>query len=115
MPRLELDIFKEVTAALEEAGYRDLVARLKQIELVDDTWISTGEAARILGVSSINTVKNWLEGGYFHGARQTSGGHWRFLRNEVEAMAQKIEELSAKNVSGELSPSESEAVEPPLL
>ena len=56
-------------------------------------WISSGQAAALLGVSSRNTVKNWLEGGSFPSARKTDGGHWRFLRSEVIAVRQAMDSM----------------------
>lgn len=38
-----------------------------------DKWITTGEAARLLGVSSINTVKRWIEEGKLKARRP---GNW---------------------------------------
>ena len=82
---------------------------------VDDV-VSTGEAAKMLGVSSANTVKNWLEGGHFPGAFRTVGGHWRFPRAEVLAMRRYMEELRAKNSRGDMMPPDlNDDVEPPLL
>lgn len=63
-------------------------------ERLDAQWIGTGAAAKLLGVSSRNTVKNWLEGGHFPSARQTPGGQWRFLRREVVAVREAMQALS---------------------
>lgn len=129
MPLLDEKTFHEVTDALEAHGELKLVERLKMAsanaessraegasELVEDDALTSGEAANILGVSSINTVKNWLEGGFFPGAYKTAGGHWRFPRSEVEAVALQMKNLSDRNERGELSPPDhDEPGEPPLL
>lgn len=78
--------------------------------------ITSTEAASLLGVASANTVKNWLEGGYFPGAFQTPGGHWRFPREEVEAAKARMEELRVRNRAGDLMPvgGDEDSVYPPL-
>lgn len=58
----------------------------------------------MLGVSSANTVKNWLEGGWFPGAFQTAGGHWRFPLNDVGAVRLRLEGLRDRKSNRELSP-----------
>ncbi len=81
-----------------------LVERVRAMHhRVADTWISTGQAARLLGVSSRNTVKNWLQGGCFPSAYQTAGGHWRFRREEVLAVRQAVQNIPRGPVAlGEL-------------
>ena len=70
----------------------------------------------LLGVSSPNAVKNWLAGGYFPGAYQTAGGHWRFPRTDVLAAKQRLESLREKNSRGDLTPDDcDDAPAPPLL
>jgi excisionase family DNA binding protein len=107
-------LLNDVTAALREAGRSDLVERLAA-SAQSDTLTST-EAAALLGVASANTVKNWLEGGYFPGAFQTPGGHWRFPRDEVEAVKMRIEELRDRNRNRDLKPvgGDEDSVHPPL-
>ncbi|MEO6196769.1 MAG: helix-turn-helix domain-containing protein [Dehalococcoidia bacterium] len=51
--------------------------------------ISTAEAAEILGLQSVNTVKAWIGRGLFPRAKATSGGHWRLPRADVEAFARQ--------------------------
>jgi hypothetical protein len=99
-------LLHDVTAALRDAGRSDLVERL----------VASTQAASLLGVASANTVKNWLEGGYFPGAFQTPGGHWRFPREEVEAVKIRMEELRDRNRTGNLMPAEEDdvSVHPPL-
>ncbi|MEA5416305.1 hypothetical protein VB757_14340 [Synechococcus sp. BA-132 BA5] len=42
-------------------------------------------------------MKNWLEGGWFPGAFQTAGGHWRFPLEDVEAVRSRLEGLRDRN------------------
>lgn len=103
----------EVKAALERSGRDDLVARLEACEPPADA-LTSGQAATLLGVSSPNTVKNWLEAGHFPGAFKTAGGHWRFLRKEVEAAKERMDALREKNRAGDLTPPDSDGDLPPL-
>lgn len=107
-------LLDDVTAALREAGRSDLVERLVA-SAQSDTLTST-QAAALLGVASANTVKSWLEGGYFPGAFQTPGGHWRFPRDEVKAVKMRMEELRARNRHRDLKPvgGDEDSVHPPL-
>lgn len=107
-------LLDDVTAALRDAGRSDLVERLVA-SAQTDTLTST-QAAALLGVASANTVKNWLEGGYFPGAFQTPGGHWRFSRDEVEAVKMRMEDLRNRNRHGDLMPfgGDEDSVNPPL-
>ncbi|MEY3930458.1 MAG: Helix-turn-helix domain [Cyanobacteriota bacterium] len=101
-------LLDDVTAALRDAGRSDLVERLMASAQADI--LTSTEAASLLGVASANTVKNWLEGGYFPGAFQTPGGHWRFPREEVEAAKARMEELRNRNRHGDLRPVENAGV-----
>lgn len=88
----EAKTLREIATYLRPDAPADLVRRLKAMaERIEAEWITTGEAARLLGVSSRNTVKNWLEGGFFPGSIRTEGGHWRFLRAEVEAVRRAMD------------------------
>jgi excisionase family DNA binding protein len=98
-------LYADVTDALLKAGRRDLVERLAALNTKET--LTSSEAARLLGISSANTVKNWLAGGCFPGAFQTAGGHWRFPRHEVEAVKRRMEELRDHNRRGDLSPPDS--------
>lgn len=79
--------------------------------------LKTTEVAKMLGVSSPNTVKNWLEGGAFPGATKTLGGHWRFPLKDVEAVKARMEWVREKNAKGDLAlPADlDDGPEPPLL
>jgi excisionase family DNA binding protein len=112
---LPLSLFDEVASTLAEAGRNDLVQKLKAYRQGAKD-LTSREAAEVLGVSSPNTVKNWLNGGYFPGAYKTPGGHWRFPRAEVLATKAAMDELRRRNRDGDFTPSDSEGEEPlPLL
>ncbi|MBW1688437.1 MAG: helix-turn-helix domain-containing protein [Deltaproteobacteria bacterium] len=116
MHALSQSLYDELTSTLESAGRGDLVARLDDALRAKET-LTSKQAAELLGVSSANTVKNWLKGGHFPGAFQTPGGHWRFLRAEVLAVRDRMNELRDKNRRRDLSPPDVEGAEdgPPLL
>jgi uncharacterized protein len=48
-------------------------------------WITTGEAAALLGIRSINTVKRYIRDGRLTAIRP--GGHYRVSRRDVHALA----------------------------
>lgn len=48
-------------------------------------WVTTGEAARMLGVRSINTIKRLIRDGRLTAIRP--GGHYRVSRDDVERMS----------------------------
>jgi excisionase family DNA binding protein len=91
-----------VTAVLREAGRSDLVDRL--VASATAAPLTSKQAATLLGVSSANTVKNWLEGGWFPGAFQTAGEHWRFPLDDVEAVRLRLEDLRDRNRRRDLMP-----------
>ncbi|MCP9891389.1 helix-turn-helix domain-containing protein [Cyanobium sp. Aljojuca 7D2] len=107
-------LLDDVTAVLRDAGRSDLVERL--VASTEADMLTSKQAASLLGVASANTVKNWLEGGYFPGAFQTPGGHWRFPREEVEAVKMRMEDLRNRNRHGDLMPvgEDEDSVHPPL-
>ena len=87
---------REVLAYLRDDAPADLKRRLDAMhKRLKKQWVTSGEAAALLGVSSRNTVKNWLEGGYFPSSRKTEGGHWRFLRSEVLAVRQAMNAVTS--------------------
>lgn len=112
-------LYNEVAEVLTLAGRKDLAARLYEVyqALGSDEVLTSTQAAALLGVSSVNTVKNWLTGGHFPGATRTPGGHWRFVRSEVLAVRERMSELRARNARGDLSPPDVDGREdePPLL
>ena len=102
MPAISTALLSDVTAALREAGRNDLVDRL--VASTAAAPLTSKQAATLLGVSSANTVKNWLEGGWFPGAFQTAGGHWRFPLEDVEAVRSRLESLRDRNNRRDLTP-----------
>jgi excisionase family DNA binding protein len=78
--------------------------------------LTAPKVAKMLGVSSSNTVKNWIEGGHFPGAFRTMGGHWRVPVRDVHEAKRRMEELREKNRTRDLTPPDLEDdSEPPLL
>lgn len=78
--------------------------------------LTARQTAELLGVTSTHTVKNWLEGGYFPGARKTQRG-WRFPEDAVLNVQARLAELARKNREREFAPMDfgDDAPEPPLL
>lgn len=107
-------LYAEVEPLLTSANRADLARQLYKA-LFPKPVLTSSEAAKILGLSSTNTVKNWLKGGHFPGAYQTPGGQWRFLRAEVEAVKRDMEDRREKNRRGDLMIPDVDAGEPPLL
>jgi excisionase family DNA binding protein len=66
--------------------------------------LTTGEAAAILGVNSINTVKNWFESGTIPGAYRSPGGHWKIPAESVAALAEYRLTQTRRAHSGSLAP-----------
>jgi excisionase family DNA binding protein len=97
-------LLNDVTAVLREVGRTDLVERL--VASASAAPLTSKQAATLLGVSSANTVKNWLEGGWFPGAFRTPGGHWRFPLEDVEAVRMRLEGLRDRNSRRDLIPTE---------
>lgn len=116
MHALPRPLYDDLRSALVASGRDDLVRRLEAHRPREV--LTSGQAAAVLGVSSANTVKNWLEAGHFPGAFKTAGGHWRFYLDEVEAVKARIEGLRERNLRGDLTPPDDEGDEyppPPLL
>lgn len=115
MNALPESLYNDVHTTLLEAGREDLATRFRSYRPKEV--LTSGEAAARLGVSSANTVKNWLEAGRFPGAYQTPGGHWRFLREDVEAVLTRMEATREENRRGDLAPPDLDdtAETPPLL
>lgn len=115
MTALPKSLYDEVRATLLDAGREDLARKL--VPFRPRKALTSGQAAAVLGVSSPNTVKNWLEAGQFPGATQTAGGHWRFPVEEVEAVKARMDALAERNRRGDLAPPDldNEDDGPPLL
>jgi predicted DNA-binding transcriptional regulator AlpA len=102
----------EISSVLPSRHLIEALAALAEAE-----WLSAPKAAALLGVSSANTIKNWMEGGAFPGAMKTQGGHWRFHRDEVLAVKRAMEERREKSTRGVVVPPDLGDEEPdvPLL
>lgn len=70
--------------------------------LEGERYLTTGQAARLLGVMSPTTVKNWLHGGHFPGARRTPGGHWQFPLFDVLSVRDALQTSKERNRRGDL-------------
>lgn len=83
-----------------------------------DEWVSAPAAAKLLGLSSPNTLKNWVNGGHFPGeVSKTLGKHWRFRKADVFELLHRMKERDARNRRGDLAPPDlgDEEVDVPLL
>jgi excisionase family DNA binding protein len=110
-------LYTDILTVLEKDGHESLARRLRDECGVQDD-LTTTQVAKILGVSSVNTIKNWLEGGAFPGAYKTPGGHWRFPRHEVQAVSRRMKEIQSSKTTGDIDPRydpDTEYAEPPLL
>lgn len=104
LPRALLD---KTIETLHADGHTDLADRLRRARDAKGD-LTSRQAAALLGVSSPNTVKNWLEGGCFPDAWRTAGGHWRFPRATVLALRERMDALRTRNAAGDLTPPEIE-------
>jgi excisionase family DNA binding protein len=59
-------------------------------------WYTTGEAAKILGVS-FRTIKRWIYSGKIT-ATKTVGGHYRISREVIERLQSEVEDQFAKDI-----------------
>lgn len=71
--------------------------------ITDDAYVSTREAAELLGIS-LRTAQLWVESGVLL-AWKTSGGHRRILRQSVEKIL--LEKARLSEASGQPSPADS--------
>lgn len=102
-----------ISRKLEEQGNEDLAQEIKEVvgllrrpsEAIEPPGgvITTGEAARMLGVRSINTVKRWAKEGLLEGFRR--GGRIVISRRSVERMLQSPEVAEQRALESDLSAS----------
>lgn len=69
--------------------------------------LSIAQAAEALGVSAA-MVEDWCGKGLFHYLGQTEGGDLMLSAEEVLVVKSRMEEIEAKNASGDLMPPEVE-------
>lgn len=105
MAALPRSLLEETLDTLRADGHLDLADRLRTA-CEPDADLTSKQAAELLGVSSPNTVKNWLKGGSFPDAYQTEGGHWRFPRASVMAVRERMDALRTLNAGRDLTPPE---------
>ena len=69
------------------AGAQEAVARIRAAlgEADQEAYLTTTEAARALGIRSVNTIKLWAKTGYLQGTR--IGGRLLIPRVEIERLA----------------------------
>lgn len=114
-------LLRDAPRTLREASAssrdKDLARKLEQLAALFEhqEMLTAAQAAELLGVSSTNTVKNWLKGGSFPGATKTKGGHFRFPLDEVLAAKEEMQRRRDLNRSGKLEiPDLGDEVEFPL-
>lgn len=78
---------------------RALLERGREL-MVGSRTLSVGAVARMLGVSSPTTIRNWLEQGVFPRVERTPGGHRRFNLADVMAVKARMEKTKAENEAG---------------
>lgn len=76
-----------------------LLSELGQL-LRGERLVSVGEAATFLGVSSPQTIRNYIQSGLFPEASRTAGGHRRIRLSDVLAARERIERVRIANASG---------------
>lgn len=105
MTALLLDAPKTLRKASAASNDEALAGELDRLATALETTktLTVSEAAEMLGVSSPNTVKNWLKVGSFPGAFKTPGGHFRFPLDEVLAVKAEMERIRDLNKSGTLA------------
>lgn len=79
----------------------------------EEEWLSAPDAAKLLGISSPNTLKSWVNAGHFPGdVRKTPTGRWGFNRRDVLELKRRMEELHRRNRSRDLMPPDGGDEEP---
>lgn len=70
----------------------------------EETPLTVEQAAEHLGISSRDTIRNWLQGGFFPGAEQAEDGSWRYWHIDIDSVRARMDELHDKNARGDLAP-----------
>lgn len=80
----------------------EMATTLASCHLVSkDDLLDATTAASYLGLSTPDTIRNWLEGGSFPGAFQ-SRGQWFFPAVELDKVKRRIDEIQTKNKNRDL-------------
>ena len=103
-----------IVSTMRKASTDPSPARLRRLKeaadrLAADPLVGTVEAARLLGVSSPNTIKNWLNKKGFVRARRTPGGQWRFRLSDILAVKSKMEATEGQRSRRQIAVAASEA------
>jgi hypothetical protein len=62
--------------------------------------LTSDQVGAILNISSLETIHNWLEGGYFPGSFRCGDGRFLFPRNEVEVVKGRLDDMRRGNSAG---------------
>ena len=82
----------------------DLLKKVQELRPeVNYDLLTSKEAADLLGITTEQTIKDWLEGEHFPGVLISSDGRKWFPRKEVEKVKLGIELLMKKNYQRDLT------------
>jgi excisionase family DNA binding protein len=84
--RAEVEQSLRLLDAVADAGAREAAERIRAAlgEADQEEYLTTMEAARALGIRSVNTIKLWVKTGYLQGKR--IGGRMLIPRSEIERL-----------------------------
>jgi excisionase family DNA binding protein len=84
--RVELEQSLDLLATLADARAKEAVGRIRAAlcEADQEEYLTTAEAARALGIRSVNTIKFWVKTGYLRGKR--IGGRILIPRTEIDRL-----------------------------
>lgn len=85
--RAELEQSLYLLDAVNDARAKEAAVRIRAAldEADQEEYLTTMEAARALGIRSVNTIKLWVKTGYLNGKR--IGGRLLIPRGEIERLA----------------------------
>lgn len=71
MTAVRKELLDDIQASLQAGDTQAALAKIAQArrEADPDTLLTTTEAAQLLGIRSVNTVKRWLHSGYLQGVQ----------------------------------------------